>query len=504
MEQKLTHNETLVLQEVVKIDGDLLLLPEQAPLPTEEARALMTAGIIDPKESTIYKGVIDVCQLTERYNQARYRANVEPEWLHEMPMSVRTWMRVQYALTQEDTFANVPGFPYTGLSYAVVCGGLTEEVYHAFNLNRLERIKQLGFLNQPGYNKHLSVRQSLSDGTRFLHSLDAMAIGSVIGHNLGLSAPRMHSLRTLLLSHDAAMPAGGDSVKLVDPAALDEDANYKKFVERAPFDRLRNEFGVTKESLLEGIHNRGLLGEVLDIADKLAYIARDIHKCLHHLEAGYDRDQLGVRTLLLLLKRFPYVCGVWDCVEEQDGHAVFTSIPRLAAFLKVRVLMFRELYYHPEARFGEYLMSRLFVKDLFQRGVLSSDRLLEMDDNELISLLDNRYGSGAILDTCSSDKSRCNAFKSPEEAREFVDSLKRDDHAFWLVDDNRLAIKTGTNLLVKGPNGPAPLREADRGVTREIEEMATMYPLVHVYWLDGDPALSRKVLADLKESLHAI
>jgi hypothetical protein len=503
MEQKLTHDDTLVLQEVVRLDGDLLLLPEQAPIPVEEARALMTAGNIDPKESTIFRGVVDVCRLTEEYNSERRGDDLEPEWVHEMPMAVRTWMRVQYALTQEDTFANVPGFAYTGLSYTVVYGGLCEEVYRQFNLNRLERIKQLGFLNQPSYNNYYHYRQSLSDGTRFLHSLDTMAIGTVIGHNLELSESKMHRLRTLLLSHDAAMPAGGDSVKLVDPVGLDEDTNYRHVVAKADFRRLKAEFGVTPESLLGGIHNHGLLGEVLDIADKLAYIARDIHKCLHHLEAGANNDQLGLRTLLLLLKRFPYVCSVWDCVEEQAGHAVFTSVPRLAAFLKVRVLMFRELYYHPEARFGEYLMSRLFVKDLFRRGLITVERLLEIDDSELIRLLDMRYGSGAILDTCSSDKSRCNAFRTPEEAREFVETLKKGGHSFWLVDDNRRAIKTGTNLLVRGRTGPITLGEADRGLARELDEMATMYPLVHVYWLDGDPALSRKVLADLKESLHA-
>lgn len=503
MEQKLTHHDTLVLQQAVKIDGDLLLLPEQAPLPIEEARALETAGLIKPNKSSIYRGVYDVIALTQRYNSERHDDDSEPDWVKELPMSVRTWLRVTYALTQEDPIANVPGFPFTGLSYVVLADGLCEEVCRQFKIWRLGGIKQLGFLNQPTYNNYIGIRQSLSESTRELHSYDTMTIGTLIGHNLGYSGGRMHTLRTLLLAHDAATPAGGDSVKLVDPRGLDEDENFKDFLRGADFTRLGGEYDVNKEDLLTGIRNEGLDGEILDIADKLAYIARDISKCLHHLEAGADQDQLGLRSLLSLLNRFPYVCSVWDGVEEQSGHAVFTSIPRLVAFLKIRLLMFRELYYHPTARFGEFLMSRLFVKALYQKGTLTRGMLLTMSDYDLVALLDKEFGSGAVLDTCSSEKSRCSVFRSMEEAAMFIDKIRKCGNKFWMLDDNRRAIKTGANLRVKGPSGALTLEEADPGVARELHEMATMLPLVHVYWLEGDPALSQGALTKLKESLYA-
>jgi hypothetical protein len=70
-----------------------------------------------------------------------------------------------------------------------------------------------------------------------------------------------------------------------------------------------------------------------------------------------------------------------------------------------------------------------------------------------------------------------------------------------MLDDNRRNIKPGTDFLVKGPTGPITLKSADSGSARELEEMSTVLPMVHVYWLEGDPALPRKSLAMLKTAL---
>lgn len=504
MEQKFTHHDTLGLQDVVKLGGDLLLLPEHAPQPFEEARALALAGVIKPSESSIYAGVFDAHTLARDYCETRWGMGKEPEWIDRMPMSVRTWMRLEYAMTEEDAFKIVGQFPYTGLSYMTIESGLIEAVFRAFKMWRLDYIKQLGFLTQPIYNNYSSIRQSLSESTRGLHSLDAMAIGTVMAHNLGFGELRMNNFRALCYSHDAAMPAGGDSVKLRDPAALDEEANYIKVIDAEAFAQLEKDFGIDRAYLIDGVRNIGIDGELLDIADKLAYIARDVSKTLHHLEAGAQwGDQLGMRTLLAQIERFPYVCSIWDDVQVQDEHAVFTDIRRLVAFLKVRLLMFRELYYNPTARFGEYLMSRLFVNALYKSGDLTNDRLRSMADYELLSLIDQKFGAGHLLDHCSSDYAHCDAFKTFEEADAFITETRRNGCVFAMMDDDRLAIKPGTSLRIWTKGGSKTLAEADPGSAQELHEMATMLPLVHVYWLDRDPDLSPEALELLKTGMSA-
>lgn len=502
MSDKLTHDDTLSLQEVLCLGGDLLLLPEKSPLPYEEARALQMAGILDPAESSIYKSAFDLMGIYHQYEAHRSHHGSEPEWMASMPMSVRTHLRFTYAITEEDPLAILPGFPRTGISYMVKNGGLIEDVAHAFSMFRLDGIKQLGFLNQPHYNHYVELRQSLSDTSRYVHSLDVMAITTLIGHNLGITGTELNNLRTLAFTHDVATPAGGDSVKMVDPAGLDEERNFGRFLEGPAFEALERKYGLDKKLLLSGVVNEGLHGEILDIADKIAYTARDVHATLHHIQSGAEHDQYGMKSILVLLERFPHVCSLWDDVVVQNGHAVFTNPRKLVAFLKVRLLMFRELYFSATARFGEFLMSRLLVKVLFKRGVLTSDALIGMTDHELIRLMDTEFGTGTTIDTCSSEHARCKTFARREEAELFMKQLRDAGNVFSMLDDYRLSIKPGTHFLLRSPDGPRTIAEIDPGSARELHEMATSQPMVHVYYLDADPRLSRDVLARLKSELY--
>ncbi|HVU80355.1 MAG TPA: hypothetical protein VHD37_03265 [Candidatus Paceibacterota bacterium] len=520
MHQKLTHYAVLGLQDTLRVGDDILLLPGQTPHPYEEARALANAGVIPQSESVIVDAVWKIEILFVDYADERERTGKEPAWVERMPISVRTYLRYQYVTTSWDTYVNVPSLlpglrkdrdrfdvqptMATALSYHIVANGLCQKTEQAFGLMRLSRIKQLGFLNAPPYNSYTQMRQPLSEGTRWLHSLDVYATATIIGHNMRLPRGKLNTLGVLALTHDVRTPAGGDSVKMVDLAALDEDATYHLTLEKMDMSELERDFEVNREDLLEGIHNRGLLGEILDIADKLAYIARDISKCLHHIEAGAQREQYGLITLLRLLHQFPYVCNVWDCVEaSEDGHAYFTDAGRLVAFLKVRVLMFRELYFHPLSRFGEFFMSRLFVKMLYDKGVLTSDMLLKMDDGQLDAFLDEYFGERRVLDQCSSEVARVKSFATPGAAEAFVHELKSQGKRFVMTDDYRRAIKTGVHFLVATPEGPKPLREADPGSARELEEMATLLPMVHVYYLEDDPDLPKERIDELVAYIDA-
>lgn len=517
MERPFTYQDLLGLQEVKKIGNDILLLPEQEGYMQEEAHALLNAGIIDRKESVIVDAMMKVIQLYEEYATIRLTTDAEPEWINTVPVSVRTQLRLDYAQREEDPLAIMPSFLSSkvaadefdaqptfaaGFSYLILDYGLCDDTDRAFELGRLKHIKQLGFLNSPPYNDYIVLQQSLSDGSRYLHSLDVYVIATAIGHNLGLGKRRMNTLGVLALTHDVRTPAGGDSVKLIDLENLDEDKTYHLTLEAMgeKFDQLQKKYGIDCEELLEGIHNRGLIGEILDVADKLAYIARDIAMCLNHIQVGTRYDQYGLKTLLSILRHHPYVCSVWDCVKvSKDGQLYFADTRRLIAFLKVRVLMFRELYYNPVTRFGEFFMSRLFVKMLYDKGELTRDTLLAMTDHELLAFIDRRFGNEGVLERCSRDVARVESFPTPETAEEFVRKLKAEGKRFTMIDDDRRMIKTGTRFKVKTKDGIKTLEEADPGSARELHEMATMLPLVHVYYLESDPHLPKNVLDELVE-----
>lgn len=508
MREKLTHTDTLQLREVVELGGDLLLLPQEEAFPYEEARALQVAGIIPCDQSTIYQHTWNFDVLQEKYNHERAVLYAEPAWVAAMPMAVKTRLRVIYASTQEDVLAIVNMFPNVAIRYIVRDGGLCADFSRAVNLFRLEGIKQLGFLQSPWCRSLTKWRTPLSESTRYLHSLDVMAVATLIGNNLDLPESEFNTLRVAALTHDMGTPAGGDSVKLVDLAALDEDANYPALLGAYDWGGLQREYGIKCDLLVDAVqHNGGLIGKALDMADKIAYVGRDIHTCLHHIEAGAAGDeQLGLRTLKRLVERHPHVCGIWDAIERDGEQLFFTDPGRIIAFLKVRVLLFRELYYHPYSRFGEFLMSRLLVKAMYEKGKLTKAELLQMSDWELLDKMNREYGSGhyslqPILDTCSSSLSRCESFATREDADRFVARLREGGNLFTLMEDNSRLIKTGTNLLVRSGGVIAPLKELYPGDARELDEMAGMLPQIHVYYLDGDPALPREQLAKLKEEL---
>ncbi len=508
--RQLSHTDTLQLQSVLELGGDLLLLPQEEARPYEEARALQVAGILPVGESLIYEQAWDVVGYQERYNTERFNARgVEPSWVHTLPMALQKKLRVWYASTKEDVLAIVNELPHTGIRYSVRDDQLCEKTCRAFGLWRLQAIKQLGFLQSPWVMNMPNFRESLSDSTRYLHSLDVMALATLIGTNARLSKSALNTLRLAALTHDMGTPAGGDSVKIVDLKALDEDANYEELIDTCDWASIQKEYRIDRTALLRAVRsNDGILGNILDVADKLAYVARDIKACMHHIEAGAaGEDQLGLRTLKKLIERHQYVCGVWDALRVRNDTLYCNDAARLIAFLKVRVLLFRELYYHPYSRFGEFLISRLLVKAMYQRGALTKAQLLKMDDSQLLRVMSEEYSyegsfGNPISDTVSSGLSRCESFARRADAEAFIAKLQKEGNVFTLLEDTTRLIKTGAKMLVKKGQSILPIFEAYPGDARELDEMARMLPQVHVYYLEGDPPLSRESLARLKKELE--
>jgi HD superfamily phosphohydrolase len=510
VEQKLSHYDTLALQSVVEIGGDLLLLPEQSPQLIEEVRALRHGQTIAVGESLLVEANERYFPLSGEYRNYRAEYGKEPEWMAEKPLSVQRRLRLDWAILEENPLSILGVYPHTGLSYMVREGGLCEELMHAFKLFRLHGIKQLGFLQTPWFEDSL-YPQPIAEHNRFVHSLDVMVIASVIGYNLGLDEVRFNTLRMAAFTHDMGTPAGGDSVKLVNPAAFDEDLNYPQLIGRFNWEHIRTKYKIEEELLIETILNRGLLGQILDIADKLAYVARDLHACDPYLHYGRDHyDQHGLHTILTLVERYPNVCGLWDAVSVHEGRMVITDAARLSAFLKVRTLMFRELYYHPNARFGEYLVSRVLVKSLYNSGRLTRERLLEMQDYELHMVLNEEFGTGrhhaaisSVVTEISAAGAQRKTFHQREEAEKFAESLRAGGNPFVLVEDNHRGIKTGAHFKVMTPQGPQSFAYAYPGEARELEEMATLFPSVHVYYLEKFPMISPEKIEMLAAAFRA-
>ncbi|MDQ5955362.1 MAG: HDc protein, partial [Patescibacteria group bacterium] len=365
-----------------------LCLSGACPIPNTDVLLLPSGKMVKPKQSG---DTLTHIECTWKYEEHRNRTGKEPSWVDTVPKDQLAEIRLTYYLRKCE-FQICGKYPYTGISYLVMQDGLCEQAAETFNLYRLDGIHQLGFLQAPNFDQ-LMVTQKLSQGNRWIHSLDVMTIATLMGHNNRLSQSELNTLRLAGLTHDMCTPAGGDSVKLIDLRNLDEDANYPAQLDATEgWPRIAKEFAVDRELLVSTIANQGLLGELLDIADKIAYTARDLHYCLHHLQSGKRQGYEGPAMLFSLVEQHPLVCSLWDSVVVRDGKPVFMDPERLFVFLKVRTLMFRELYYSSTTRFGEYLIAELLAKLLYKRGVLTKEKLLSMRDEELFTILQKQFG----------------------------------------------------------------------------------------------------------------
>ncbi|MDP4020601.1 MAG: hypothetical protein Q8P58_00965 [Candidatus Adlerbacteria bacterium] len=504
---KLNHQDTLYLQDVVEIGGDLLLLPRMQLPNLSESLALQKAGVINVGTSLIARNTLlgETLSRQEHYVRSRMKEGVEPAWIEELPLRLRMWLRYSYAIEQEEPLSIMNCFPNTGIWYMVREDGLCEKVARLFDLWRLQNIKQLGFLQQPWIKmEDRRLNMPINEMSRYVHSLDVMCLASVIGYNLGLPETEFNTLRVAAFTHDWGTPAGGDSVKLVDLKAFDEDLNYERLLgklNQEEWQHFQADYKVNQNLLVQTILNQGLLGQILDLADKLSYVARDIVTVLGvMLDPNDDEVYVGTRALQELVDAFPYLCSIWDSVKVVKNKLVFTDVWRLVAFLKARITLFRELYYHPRARFGEYLISRVLVKMLYERGELTRDMLLEMNDYELERLLDKTYGQHAVMWGLSTT-TKVQSFTTREEAEAFKKELGRSGNRFALIEDHLRSIKTGTDFLVETRQGPMPLSNAYPGDAQELFEMANMLPAVHVYYFGNEEPLDSK-MADLVDLMQ--
>jgi hypothetical protein len=134
--------------------------------------------------------------------------------------------------------------PYMGIGFIIPDGGLVVDTIRAANLFRLGGIGQLGLLHAPiigsGITSSISM---LYRHDRYVHSLCVGFICNMIAENVGLSQNLINHAVVAGLTHDTLTPAGGDTVKRIDPEAFDEDQNYNDLFSGIDFQNLLARYG---------------------------------------------------------------------------------------------------------------------------------------------------------------------------------------------------------------------------------------------------------------------
>jgi len=174
----------------------------------------------------------------------------------------------------------------------------------------------------------------------------------------------------------------------------------------------QSQFGFDVDQAHAWVNNEGSLGFLLDVVDKLSYVALD---CFH---TGFfvngDIRQLCIDK--------PLVLDVWQDIHVSPDRSQwgFADPMRSYWFLLLRAYEHRELLFNPNSRFLDTHVAK-FVAPLYRSGKISAATLRSWTDDDLIRFLEQRYAHHEISPRLVKPGSfNWKRFHSPEKRSQFL------------------------------------------------------------------------------------
>lgn len=306
--------------------------------------------------------------------------------------------------------------------------------------------------------------------------------------------------RVAALLHDFQTPAGGDGTKIIDPVAFDEELSLEEFLEGYDWEILRRRFGLSKRLIIDIVRGRGILGILLDIADKIAYISRDLSEYLDRYNpngpSGYSES---CSEIWVFADSHPKLCTLWDTVNLTNGKVFFEDAERLYNFSKMHALLSKNFYHNPASRPFEAIVSNPALKYLYVNGKIKREKIIAMPDFEYQWLIENFLGIPCVMGSPHAlGKLHFETFASSEEARRREIELLAESGTLTVIEDLTGKIKPATyfNVLDK-KGGIAPFSQIYPDKAEEISGIIKRDKPVCLY-VARDTAIKPEVLENLR------
>jgi len=412
-----------------------------------------------------------LCEIQKRYSKDLF----DLDFFNKLPKKIQSYISTHNAIMNEDSYCIVPILPYTSYGYIILENEIIEKTINTLGLRRLFQVRQLGFMMNPILREIELTSNSLGfEHTRGLHSLDVVAVLKLIEINNPNKSLNSNLLSIGGVSHDGLTPAGSDTTKLVNLELFDEDTHYEELFQKDGWPSLREIYSIDEKNLKEMILNNGIHGQLLDIADKIAYTARDTSMFIDFFyKLDDDLKNERYRKLEKIVTEYPNFCDLWKEVKIIDGKMVIKDGLKLGRFLMVRALMYAELYYNPASRFLEYMLSKRIIKLLFENKNITRDELLIWTDHHLEEKIWEFLGTKYY--PTSFKKSNYEKFENETERQKSISELKKDISVIAIPDDFQCVTKTGVNKYSVIKNGKIMIfKEAYPEMAKEIEKIMTI------------------------------
>lgn len=400
----------------------------------------------------------------------------------ELPSGWNKKIRRISALSEaEDGFVNV-SLPHSDLRYVWLPEDSPYE--YAWRYTSLPRTAGVPTLGSITYRDRSKPRQRYffpfgqhREGHQYLVGL----VAQTIAQNNFLREEEVTLATVAGLIHDNATPAGGDAIKKMDPKNLHEELHWKESIDERGWEYFR-ELGITEDILDATIKNRGLVGKILDVADRIVYVMMDINQIISNSRAFAGDDYLA--DLYNLIAPMPLLGNIYQDVkvDRRTRDIFFENPDRLRRFLQTRVLMHRNCYLDPVSQARDQVFTNLTSELYSPDGtkLLSPQLLRRMRDSDLIEVLREEYDLSKVWQFSDSYFSlynwypRYHRFEDADQARKLGIALSRYPDNFVVLGVNRIPkISTGVHYKVRSRSGDLiPFSEYDPQTSQQLEVMA--------------------------------
>ncbi len=416
------------------------------------------------------------------YSNDKRSANGEPKWFANLDRSTRRWLRATWRAYSDvygrgffslysplSSFAPPPYAIYwSGINYGFENDGIIAEAFTAFGLNRTAEICQLGCLRDPLPEKTgergPGSRFDGDDHARYPHLADVPVLLTLLLRNNRKTVDPVLARHIIAAgaSHDAATVAGGDTTKLVDRKLFDEEKEYERVLQTSQFRKYAAKYELSADLLTQIVQGKHPVGStLLDVADKISYTARDTSiflmrsRILGPRRGARGRTTPGFGEIVRLIERHPLICTLWETVRVKEGQVYFRSGRRLYWFLRLRALMFREVYFNPAARGEDHTIITALTRFMLKYGMLTADELFKLNDNQLRERIEKATGARVanLRDRELIDRPTYRElFESEQTVASRAAELAKAG-CIVVVEDLRKATGDGSKLLVQTRTG---------------------------------------------------
>lgn len=304
------------------------------------------------------------------------------------------------------------------------------EALTAFDFSRLNGVKAVSYLIRRSY-PDFAYDEGLH--TKLDHSLKTAIITEEILRINNATEEQIQKGIVGALLHDIGHPAFADAAQKINKKELKEEDHWQDQVGEKGWNFLKKN-GIDPKGLDETVHGKGIIGKVLDIADRIAYVTEDSHAIDH------SEGQFG--------EIFKTVGVDWE--SEQ---VYFTDHTLLSCFLLKRFFMFREFYTSPETQGTDLLIAKM-INDIYKNypRILrkrTDDQLTRTLEKHFRELIKPGFFEGKEFFEW---RPQYKSFASEEEALKHANKILEEDN-YLIGVEKGYKFDPGTKYLCKGKSG---------------------------------------------------